>query len=56
MVLVHEIGSGLPSLPSRRWLCADTSAVFPLIVEPYLLWVFFFDNIVADKVLYKFVV
>ena len=29
MVLVYEKGSGQPSLPSRRWLCADTSAVFP---------------------------
>ena len=29
MVLVHDKGSGQPSLPSRRWLCADTSAVFP---------------------------
>jgi hypothetical protein len=32
MVLVHEKGSGKTSLPSRRWLCADTSAVFSLIV------------------------
>ena len=33
MVLVHERGSGLPSLPSRRWLCADKSAVFPLMAD-----------------------
>lgn len=32
MVLVHEKGSGKTSLPSRRWLCAVTSAVFSLIV------------------------
>jgi hypothetical protein len=31
MVLVRENGSGLPSLPSRRWLCADTSAVFQMM-------------------------
>jgi hypothetical protein len=32
MVLVHEKDSGKTSLPSRRWLCADTSVVFSLIV------------------------